>query len=148
MLATKDTWCSIQPLLRREWGQVGDTGMIAANGVQVRVLDTVKSGETHLHRVMVEEGTLEVGLSVMRMLRHPGEPRLRGITRRRICFTRRCGKYSARTSIRGVRSLMMRSFALIFPTSKRSLMKNSVRSSSVLMRKSCVTRTSSLRRWQ
>ena len=35
--------------------------MIAANGVQVRVLDTVKSGETHLHRVMVEEGTLEVG---------------------------------------------------------------------------------------
>ena len=36
--------------------------MIAANGVQVRVLDTIKSGETHLHRVMVEEGTLEVGL--------------------------------------------------------------------------------------
>ena len=50
------------PFYAESGGQVGDTGMIAANGVQVRVLDTVKSGETHLHRVMVEEGTLEVGL--------------------------------------------------------------------------------------
>ena len=49
------------PFYAESGGQVGDTGMIAANGVQVRVLDTVKSGETHLHRVMVEEGTLEVG---------------------------------------------------------------------------------------
>ena len=50
------------PFYAQSGGQVGDTGMVAANGVQVRVLDTVKSGETHLHRVMVEEGTLEVGL--------------------------------------------------------------------------------------
>ena len=50
------------PFYAESGGQVGDTGMVAANGVQVRVLDTVKSGETHLHRVMVEEGTLEVGL--------------------------------------------------------------------------------------
>ena len=50
------------PFYAESGGQVGDTGMVAANGVQVRVLDTIKSGETHLHRVMVEEGTLEVGL--------------------------------------------------------------------------------------
>jgi len=50
------------PFYAESGGQVGDTGIVAANGVQVRVLDTIKSGETHLHRVMVEEGTLEVGL--------------------------------------------------------------------------------------
>ncbi len=50
------------PFYAESGGQVGDTGMVAANGVQVRVLDTIKSGETHLHRVMVEEGKLEVGL--------------------------------------------------------------------------------------
>ncbi|MEK9591618.1 MAG: alanine--tRNA ligase [Gammaproteobacteria bacterium] len=50
------------PFYAESGGQVGDTGMVAASGVQVRVLDTIKSGETHLHRVMVEEGTLEVGL--------------------------------------------------------------------------------------
>ena len=50
------------PFYAESGGQVGDTGVVAANGVQVRVLDTIKSGETHLHRVMVEEGTLEVGL--------------------------------------------------------------------------------------
>ena len=32
------------------------------------------------------------------MLKQPGEPPPQGITRRRICFTQRCGKYSARTS--------------------------------------------------
>ena len=50
------------PFYAESGGQVGDTGMVAANGVKVRVLDTIKSGEAHLHRVMVEEGTLEVGL--------------------------------------------------------------------------------------
>ena len=50
------------PFYAESGGQVGDTGRVAASGVQVRVLDTIKSGETHLHRVMVEEGKLEVGL--------------------------------------------------------------------------------------
>ena len=50
------------PFYAESGGQVGDTGMVVADGVQVRVLDTIKSGDNHLHRVMVEEGTLEVGL--------------------------------------------------------------------------------------
>ena len=80
---------------------MGDTGMIAANGVQVRVLDTVKSGETHLHRVMVEEGRSRSANSVMRMLSHLGGSRPRGITRRLICFAA-LQEVLARTSIRGL----------------------------------------------
>ena len=41
-----------------------------AQTARVRVLDTVKSGETHLHRVMVEEGRSRSANSVMRMLSH------------------------------------------------------------------------------
>ena len=136
------------PFYAESGGQVGDIGMVAANGVQVRVLDTIKSGETHLHRVMVEEGTLEVGLQCDADV----EATRRAATARHHSATHLL--HAALREVLGThvnqraRSLTMRSFGLIFPTLKRSLTKNSVRSSSGLMRKSCAIRKSSLKKWR
>ena len=52
------------PFYAESGGQVGDTGVIAANGVRFAVADTTRGGGQHLHRGTVEEGALTVGQQV------------------------------------------------------------------------------------
>ena len=52
------------PFYAESGGQVGDTGLIAANGVRFAVADTTRGGGQHLHRGTVEEGALTVGRRV------------------------------------------------------------------------------------
>ena len=52
------------PFYAESGGQVGDTGLIAADGVRFIVADTTRGGGQHLHRGTVEEGALEVGQRV------------------------------------------------------------------------------------
>ena len=52
------------PFYAESGGQVGDTGLIAANGVRFAVADTSRGGGQHLHRGTVEEGALMVGQRV------------------------------------------------------------------------------------
>ena len=49
------------PFYAESGGQVGDTGLIAADGVRFVVADTTRGGGQHLHRGTLEAGTLEVG---------------------------------------------------------------------------------------
>ncbi len=42
-------------------GQVGDTGVLEAEGVSVDVVDTTKHEDVYLHRAVVREGALNVG---------------------------------------------------------------------------------------
>ena len=52
------------PFYAESGGQVGDTGVIAANGVRFTVADTTRGGGQHLHRGTVAEGALTVGQRV------------------------------------------------------------------------------------
>ncbi len=52
------------PFYAESGGQVGDTGVIAANGTRFAVADTSRGGGQHLHRGTVEEGALMVGQRV------------------------------------------------------------------------------------
>ena len=52
------------PFYAESGGQVGDTGLIAANGVRFAVADTSRGSGQHLHRGTVEEGALMVGQRV------------------------------------------------------------------------------------
>jgi alanyl-tRNA synthetase len=54
----------VTPFYGESGGQVGDTGMFTAGGNVVRVKDTGKAAELHLHQVEVEKGQLKVGDSV------------------------------------------------------------------------------------
>ncbi len=45
-------------------GQAGDTGKLLANGIIVEVLDTVKEGDTFLHRGKIVQGILKIGDSL------------------------------------------------------------------------------------
>src|SRR5437870_4307902 len=50
------------PFYAESGGQVGDTGLLTADGVRVRVTDTQKkAGDVFAHSVTVEEGTLKLG---------------------------------------------------------------------------------------
>ena len=49
------------PFYAESGGQVGDTGRFYGNGVSVDVRDTVKDGETFVHKVEVTDGTVKVG---------------------------------------------------------------------------------------
>ena len=52
------------PFYAESGGQVGDTGLIAADGARFAVADTSRGGGQHLHRGTVEEGALTVGQTV------------------------------------------------------------------------------------
>jgi alanyl-tRNA synthetase len=49
------------PFYAESGGQVGDTGRFVSNGVTLEVLDTVKDGDTFVHKVTVTEGRIGVG---------------------------------------------------------------------------------------
>lgn len=49
------------PFYAESGGQVGDTGKLFGNGVNVDVMDTVKSGNAFLHKGALREGQLTVG---------------------------------------------------------------------------------------
>ena len=53
------------PFYAESGGQVGDTGLIAADGARFAVADTSRGGGQHLHRGTVEEGALTVGQTVI-----------------------------------------------------------------------------------
>jgi alanyl-tRNA synthetase len=52
------------PFYAESGGQIGDTGVLAADGISFRVEDTQASGDQHLHVGVMEAGSLEPGLSV------------------------------------------------------------------------------------
>ena len=53
------------PFYGESGGQVGDTGMMTADGVRFRVTDTQKkAGDLFVHSGVVEEGTLKAGLAL------------------------------------------------------------------------------------
>ncbi|MFL6937421.1 MAG: alanine--tRNA ligase [Xanthobacteraceae bacterium] len=53
------------PFYAESGGQVGDSGVIAADGVRFRVTDTQKkAGDVFVHLGIVEEGTLQVGAAL------------------------------------------------------------------------------------
>ncbi len=49
------------PFYAESGGQVGDMGRLFGNGQTFEVLDTIKGGEAHLHKGLLQEGTLKVG---------------------------------------------------------------------------------------
>uniref|UniRef100_UPI00214756BC alanine--tRNA ligase n=1 Tax=Endozoicomonas sp. ONNA1 TaxID=2828740 RepID=UPI00214756BC len=52
------------PFYAESGGQVGDTGLLSFEGGQVKVLDTQKQGDSHLHISEVSQGKLKVGDTV------------------------------------------------------------------------------------
>jgi alanyl-tRNA synthetase len=52
------------PFYGESGGQVGDTGVMSADGVRFRVTDTQKKGDLFAHVGTVEEGTLAVGTAL------------------------------------------------------------------------------------
>jgi alanyl-tRNA synthetase len=55
---------SSTPFYAESGGQVGDAGMLAANGMIFRVDDTQKSGKANVHYGAMEQGTLRAGDAV------------------------------------------------------------------------------------
>jgi alanyl-tRNA synthetase len=58
------------PFYGESGGQVGDTGMMTADGVRFRVTDTQKAGDVFVHSGVVEEGTLAVGAALVLEVDH------------------------------------------------------------------------------
>jgi len=53
------------PFYGESGGQVGDTGQLSAKGVVVRVDDCAKTAELHVHQVVVEQGVVKVGETLL-----------------------------------------------------------------------------------
>ena len=67
------------PFYGESGGQMGDTGVIAADGLKVTVTDTQKRvGVLHVHAVTVEEGGLNEGAEVVLIVDHARRSTLRG----------------------------------------------------------------------
>ncbi len=67
------------PFYGESGGQMGDTGVIAADGLKVTVTDTQKRvGVLHVHAVTVEEGGLNEGAEVVLIVDHARRATLRG----------------------------------------------------------------------
>jgi alanyl-tRNA synthetase len=59
------------PFYAESGGQVGDTGTMSADGVEVRVTDTQKrAGDVFMHGVTVEKGSLTVGAALTLQVDH------------------------------------------------------------------------------
>jgi alanyl-tRNA synthetase len=69
--------CDRSPFYPEQGGQIGDTGWARATGVRVRVQDTIKSGETIIHKGILEEGALAVGAGVALEVDEPRRDRIR-----------------------------------------------------------------------
>jgi len=52
------------PFYAESGGQIGDTGVLAADGISFRVEDTQASGDQHLHVGVMEAGSLQPGVAV------------------------------------------------------------------------------------
>ncbi len=66
------------PFYAESGGQVGDTGLLTADGVRVRVTDTQKkAGDVFAHSVTVDEGTLKVGSALALEVDHARRGQIR-----------------------------------------------------------------------
>src|SRR5262249_24788516 len=58
------------PFYGESGGQVGDVGVMTADGARFRVTDTQKKGDLFVHTGTVEEGTLTVGAALALAVDH------------------------------------------------------------------------------
>jgi len=65
------------PFYAESGGQAGDKGTMSASAVEISVTDTVKSGDTWLHRARVIEGEVSTGAKLTALVEQPGRDRTR-----------------------------------------------------------------------
>jgi alanyl-tRNA synthetase len=66
------------PFYAESGGQVGDTGVMSADGVRLRVTDTQKrAGDLFVHSVTVEQGTLKAGTALALQVDHARRGKIR-----------------------------------------------------------------------
>jgi alanyl-tRNA synthetase len=63
--------CDRTPFYGEGGGQIGDAGMLSAPGLRAEIKDTQKPDGYYLHRAVVAEGTLRVGMTVRAAVDRP-----------------------------------------------------------------------------